>query len=94
MVRSILLYSLEFWLFLKMKVQRLMAENIRIIRWICGDISLDRIKKGVVRERVRNTNTDKRREARLMWFCYIRKGVDMVVGGLTLWNVTGVQRPT
>lgn len=57
MVRSILLYSLEFWLFLKMQVQRLMVEHIKMIRWMCGDISLDRIKKEVVRERVGNTNT-------------------------------------
>lgn len=56
-VRSILLYSLEFWLFLKMQVQRLMVEHIKMIRWMCGDISLDRIKKEVVRERVGNTNT-------------------------------------
>lgn len=51
-VRSILLYSLEFWLFLKMQVQRLMVEHIKMIRWTYGDICLDMIKKGVIGERV------------------------------------------
>ena len=65
-VRPALLYGVECWPIKKTQVQRLMVDETRMIRWMCGYTKMDRIRNVVVRERVGVAPLeDKMREAKL-----------------------------
>ena len=51
-VRSALLYEVECWPIKKTRVQRLMVAEMRMIRWMCGFIRLDKIRNEVIIEKV------------------------------------------
>ena len=50
--RPTLLYDSECWPAENAQVQRLIAIEIRMIRWMCGHMRLDRIRNEVIREKV------------------------------------------
>jgi len=57
-----------------------MVAEMRIIRWMCGYTRLDRIRNGVIRERVGVAPLeDKLRETRLRWFGHVKRSVDAPV---------------
>ena len=58
-----------------------MVAEMRMIRWMCGYTRLDRIRNGVIRERVGVAPlVDKLRETRLRWFGHVkRRSVDAPV---------------
>ena len=64
-----------------MQVQRLMLVDMRMIRWICGYIKMDRIRNEVIRHLVKVTLVeDKMREIKLIWFGHVkRRNVDASV---------------
>ena len=52
-VRPAVLYGSEYWPLKKMQAQRLMVAEMRMIRWMCGFMRLDRIRNGVIRNKLR-----------------------------------------
>jgi len=48
-VRLVVLYGSEYWPIKKTHVQRLMVVEMRMIRWMCGYMRMDRIRNGVIR---------------------------------------------
>ena len=68
---------ISFWLcwpMKKMQVQRLMLVDMRMIRWICGYIKMDRIRNEVIRHLVKVTLVeDKMREIKLIWFDHVKR---------------------
>jgi len=51
-IRPAVLYGAECWPIKKTQVQRLMAAETRMIRWMCGYTRFDRIRNVVFREKV------------------------------------------
>jgi len=50
-----------------------MITEMRMIRWMCGYIRLDRIRKEMIREKVGFAPIeDKMRETRLKWFGHVK----------------------
>ena len=48
--------------------------EIRMIRWICGHMRLDKIRNEVIRDKIGMASIeDKMREAILCWFGHIRR---------------------
>jgi len=50
-VRPTLLYGAQYWPVKRTQVHRLMVVEMRMIRWMCGYIRLDRIRNDVIREK-------------------------------------------
>jgi len=48
-VRPVVMYGSECWPLKKTQVQRLMVVEMRMIRWMCGYMRMDRIRNGVIR---------------------------------------------
>ena len=56
------------------QVQRMMVTEMKMIRWMCGHMRLDRIRSVEIKNQVRVALIDdKMREARLRWFDIIRR---------------------
>ena len=73
-VQPALLYGVECWSIKKTQVQRLMVAEMRMIRWMCGYIRLDRIKNVMNTERVGVIPLeDKLRKTRLRWFRHVKR---------------------
>jgi len=72
-VGSALLYGAECWPIKRSHIQRMRVAEMRIIRWICAHMRLDKIRNEVIRSKTGVASTeDKLREARLRWFGHIR----------------------
>jgi len=72
-VKLALLYGSECWTIKKPQVQRSMVVQMRMIRWMCGYIRLDRIRNEVNRENVGVAPIeDKMRGTRLKWFGHVK----------------------
>jgi len=56
----------------------LIVADMRIIRWMCGHMRVDRIRNEVIRDLVKVAPIkDKMRETRLRWFSHVkRRNVD------------------
>ena len=68
-VRPAVLYGAECWPLKKTHVQRLMVAKMRMIRWMCGFMRIDRIRNGVIRDLAKVVPIeDKMIETRLRWF--------------------------
>ena len=73
-VRPTLLYGVECWPIKKSHVQKMRAAEMRMIRWICGQTRLDKIRNEVIRDKIEVASIeDKMRDARLRWFGHIRR---------------------
>jgi len=80
-LRPAIFYGAECWPLKKTQVQRLMVAKMRMIKWMCGYMRIDRIRNGVIRNLVKVAPIeDKMRETRLRWFGHVkRRGVDAPV---------------
>ena len=57
-----------------------MVAEIRMIRWICGYMRMDRIRNGVIRDTFKVAPIkDKMRETRLRWFGHVKRSMDAPV---------------
>jgi len=73
-VRPTLLYGAECWPIKRSRIQRMKMAKMRIIRWLCGHMRLDKIRSEVIKGKIRvESIEDKIREARLRWFGHIRR---------------------
>ena len=73
-VRPTLLYGADCWSIKKTRVQMLMVTEMRMIRWMCSYVRLDRIRNVVIRDQVRVALLeDKLREIRLRWFGHVKR---------------------
>lgn len=52
-VRLVLLYGAECWPVKKPQVERVMIVEMRMMRWMCGHMTLDRVRNVVIIDRVR-----------------------------------------
>jgi len=80
-VRPVALYGSECWPIKKAPVQRLVVAEIRMIRWMCGYMRMDRMSNELIKYLVKVTPIeDKMRETRLRWFGHVkRRSVDAPV---------------
>ena len=79
-VRPAILYGSKCWPIKKTQVQRLMVSEMRMIRWMCGYMRMDRIRNEVIRDLVNVAPIeDKMRETRLRWFGHVKRSVDAPV---------------
>ena len=80
-IKYAVLYGSECWPIKKTQVQRLMVAEMRMIRWICGYMRIDRISNGVIRASINVAPIeDKMRETRLELFGHVkRRSVDASV---------------
>jgi len=68
------LYGSECWLLKKTQIQRLMVTEMKMIRWMCGFSSIDRIRNVVIRNLVKVAPIEnKLRETRLRWFGHVKR---------------------
>jgi len=75
-VRPALLYEAEYWPIKRSHIQRMRVVEMRVIRWICGNTTLDKIRNEVIRGKMGVASIeDKTRDARLRWFGHIRRGM-------------------
>jgi len=67
---------------------------MRMLRWMCGNTRLDRIRNGVMRDLVKVAPIeDKMRETRLRWFGHVkRRSVDAPMRRCELINIPGGKR--
>ena len=73
-VRSAILYGSECWHIKKSQLQRLMAAEMRMIRWMYGYIRIVKIRNEVIRDLVKVVPIeDKIRETRLIWFGHMKR---------------------
>ncbi|VFQ76974.1 unnamed protein product [Cuscuta campestris] len=73
-VRPVMLYEAECWAVKKTHVPRLHAAEMRMLRWMSGKTSWDRISNEVIRRQVGMApEEDTLRDARLRWFGHVRR---------------------
>ena len=66
LIRPILLYGAKCWSIKRSHIRRMMAAEMRMIRWICGHTRLDKIRNKVIRGKIRVISIeDKIKHARL-----------------------------
>jgi len=77
-VRAAVHYGSECWPLKKTQVQRLMVVEMRMVRWMCGFMRIDKIRNGAIRDLDKVAPIeDKMRESRLQWFGHAkRRSVD------------------
>ena len=69
MVKPTLFYGFKCWPIKIMQVHRLMVTNMRMSRWICAYVRLDRIRNEVIREKAgMSPIQSKVRNVRRRWF--------------------------
>jgi len=75
------MYGSECWVLKKTQIQRLLAAEMRMIRWICRYTRLNKNRNEVIRDIVKVAPIeDKMRESRLRWFGHVkRRSVDAPV---------------
>jgi len=79
-VRPAMLYGSECWALKKTQIQRLLVAEMKMIRWICGYMKLDKIRNEVIRDLVKVAPIeDKMRESRLRWFGHVKRSMDIPV---------------
>ena len=54
-IRSTLLYELDCWLIKKTHAQRMLIAKMRMTRWMCGHMRLDRIRNEGIKDKVEVT---------------------------------------
>ena len=88
-VRLAVLYGSECGPLRKMQVQMLMVAEMRMVRWMCGYLRIDRIRNGVIRDLVKVALIkDKMRETRLRWFGHVkRRSVDAPLRRCEMINI-------
>ena len=65
----LLLYGTEYWLIKKVFEQRMEVTEMCMLRWMCGNTMMDRIRKEELREKLGVAPlTAKMWENRLRWF--------------------------
>ncbi|KAD4179607.1 hypothetical protein E3N88_28198 [Mikania micrantha] len=73
-VRPAMLYGTDCWPIKKIHERKLETAEMRMLRWMCLQTRLDRIRNETIRGRVGVTCiSDKVREGRLRWFCQVRR---------------------
>ena len=88
-----MLYGSECWPTKKIRVQRLMVAEMRMIRWMCGYTRVDRISNGVIRDLVKVAPIeDKLREVRLRWFGHVKMNANAPVSRCERINVPNGKR--
>ncbi|KAF3633234.1 putative pre-mRNA-processing factor 6-like [Capsicum annuum] len=80
-VRPAMLYGAECWPVKNSHVQKLKVTEIRMLRWTCGIMRVDRVRNEAIRDKVGVASVeDKIREGRLRWFEHVmRRGTDAPV---------------
>ncbi|XP_060172285.1 uncharacterized protein LOC132603305 isoform X1 [Lycium barbarum] len=73
-VRPTLLYGAECWAVKSSHVQKMKVAEMRMLRWMCGHTSRDRIRNEDIQDKVGVASVEgKMREARLRWFGHVRR---------------------
>ena len=73
-VRPTLLYGAESWPIKRSHIQRMKLVEMRMIRWLCGHMRLDKIRNEVIRGKIGLASIeDKITKACLRWFGHIRR---------------------
>ena len=77
-VRPVVLYGSECWPIKNTQVQKLMVAEMKMIRWMCGYMILDRIRNRAITHFVKVAPIEKKmRESRLRWFDHVnRRSID------------------
>ena len=71
-VRPSLLYDTECWTNKKQYTQKISVIEIRMLRWMCGKIRMDKVRNEDIRKLVEVAPIeDKMRENHLRWFGHI-----------------------
>jgi len=93
-VRPAALYGSECWPLKKTQVQRLMVSEMRMIRWMCGFMRVDRIRNEVIRNLAKVAPIeDKMKETRLRLFGHVKKrSVDAPMRRCELIDIPGGKR--
>ncbi|XP_009759062.2 uncharacterized protein [Nicotiana sylvestris] len=73
-VRPTILYGAECWPIKSSLVQQMNIAEMRMLRWMYGHTSLDRIRNEIIRDKVGVAPVEaKMREARLRWFGHVKR---------------------
>ncbi|XP_021996189.1 uncharacterized protein LOC110893385 [Helianthus annuus] len=73
-IRPSMLYGSDCWSIKKIHSRKLEVAKMRMLRWMCGHTSLDKIGNKVFRERLEVFSiSDKITEGRLRWFGHVRR---------------------
>ncbi|KAF3634913.1 putative pre-mRNA-processing factor 6-like [Capsicum annuum] len=73
-VRPAMLYGAECWPVKNSHIQKLKVAEIRMLRWMCGFTTADKVRNESIREKVRVVLVeDKLWEVRLRWFVYVMR---------------------
>ena len=90
-----MLYGSECWATKYENEQKMRVAEMRMLRWICGHIRLNRIKNEKIRKKVSIAPIDeKMRESRLRWFDHVcRRPMDAPVRRIeTIESTTQIKR--
>jgi len=73
-VRSAVLYRSECWPLKKTQIQRLTVAEMKMVRWMCGFIRMNRVRNCVIRDLAKVAPIEeKMRESRLRWLGYVKR---------------------
>ena len=92
MVRPALVYGVETWALKKAQEKKLEVAEMRMLRWMCGVMKLNKIRN----ERIRGTTkvgeiTKKLHERRLMWCGHVMRREEHYVGRRVTVMKVGLQ---
>ena len=69
-----MLYGTDCWAIKKTHAHKMEVAEMRMLRWMCGNTRLDRIRNEVFRERLGVASiADKIKEGRLRWFGQVKR---------------------
>jgi hypothetical protein len=73
-IRPTMLYGTECWPTKRQHVQQLSVAEMRMLRWICGNIRRDRVRNDDIRERLGVASVEEKLvQHRLRWFGHIQQ---------------------
>ncbi|OIT33527.1 hypothetical protein A4A49_14946 [Nicotiana attenuata] len=73
-VRPAMMYGAECWPVKNLHIQKMRVAEMRMLRWMCGNTRMDKIRNVDIREKVLVAPIDdKMREARLRWFGHVQR---------------------
>ena len=73
-IRPALLYGTECWPVKKVFEQRIELTKMRMLRWMCGNTMIDKIRNQKFRENLRVAPlSTKMQENKLRWFGYVQR---------------------